>query len=186
MGIKSKFYKYIKEELEFVLYKRKFLKEAEEDTDDEDEDKKPELPKKLAAKPAAVVPPTPPTPPEPTPEPAKVIQPIQGPPIEPEEPNEPVAEPEPITINTSQAKQMIKDTKGRFFTVTFTKKSDGSIRVMNCRLGVRAYLHGGALRYNPEAKGMIPVYDVQKRGYRIVTIDNIISLKIGNQTYKVL
>jgi hypothetical protein len=43
------------------------------------------------------------------------------------------------SISRPEAKQMIKDTKGKFFTVTFTKK-DGTTRVMNARLGVKAYL----------------------------------------------
>jgi hypothetical protein len=87
-------------------------------------------------------------------------------------------------INRAQAKQMIKDTKGRFFTVTFTKK-DGSTRVMNARLGVRAYLKGGELPYDPESKGLIPVYDVQTRDYRMVNVNTITNLKIGNNEYQV-
>jgi hypothetical protein len=87
-------------------------------------------------------------------------------------------------INRAQAKQMIKDTKGKFFTVTFTKK-DGSTRVMNARLGVKAYLKGGELPYDPESKGLIPVYDVQTRDYRMVNVNTITNLKIGNNEYQV-
>ena len=54
-------------------------------------------------------------------------------------------------ISTEEAKQLIKDTKGKFFTVTFTKK-DGTTRVMNARLGVKAYLKGGDLPYDPDTK----------------------------------
>ena len=88
------------------------------------------------------------------------------------------------SISRPEAKQMIKDTKGKFFTVTFTKK-DGTTRVMNARLGVKAYLKGGELPYDSEAKGLIPVYDVKTKDYRMVNINSITYLKIGNNTYEV-
>lgn len=105
-----------------------------------------------------------------------------------EEPTEPNAAETPSipsgVITQDQAKQLIKDTKGKFFTVTFVKK-DGTTRVMNARLGVKAYLRGGELPYNPEAKGLIPVYDMQKHDYRMVNINTITNLKIGNNEYEV-
>ena len=88
------------------------------------------------------------------------------------------------SISRPEAKQMIKDTKGKFFTVTFTKK-DGTTRVMNARLGVKVYLKGGELPYDSEAKGLIPVYDVKTKDYRMVNINSITYLKIGNNTYEV-
>lgn len=88
------------------------------------------------------------------------------------------------TITTEQAKQLVKDTKGKFFTVTFIKK-DGTERVMNARLGVKAYLKGGELPYNPDEKGLIPVYDMKNSGYRMVNVDTIKKLKIGNNEYNV-
>lgn len=86
------------------------------------------------------------------------------------------------TISTEKAKELIKATKGKFFTVTFIKK-DGSERVMNARLGVKAYLKGGYLPYNPEEKGLIPVFDIPKKEYRIVNLSTITHLKIGDKEY---
>jgi hypothetical protein len=87
-------------------------------------------------------------------------------------------------ITKAEAKQLIKDTKGKFFTVTFIKK-DGTTRVMNARLGVKAYLKGGELPYDPEEKGLIPVYDVKTGDYRMVNVNTITKLKIGNNEYEV-
>jgi len=87
-------------------------------------------------------------------------------------------------ISKEEAKQLIKDTKGKFFTATFTKK-DGTERVMNARLGVKAYLKGGDLPYNPDEKGLIPVYYMKNSGYRMVNINTIKKLKIGNNEYTV-
>lgn len=87
-------------------------------------------------------------------------------------------------ITKEQAAQLIRDTKGKFFTVTFIKK-DGTPRVMNARLGVKAYLRGGELPYDPKAKGLIPVFDVQAGDYRIVNTKTMTNLKIGNNIYKI-
>ena len=90
----------------------------------------------------------------------------------------------PGTISSEEAKNLIKATNGKFFTVTFIKK-DGTERVMNARLGVKVYLKGGQLAYDAESKGLIPVYDVKTGGYRMVNINTITHLKIGKNEYDV-
>ena len=88
------------------------------------------------------------------------------------------------TISKEQAKQLIKNTNGKFFTATFIKK-DGTTRVMNARLGVKAYLKGGELPYDPESKGLIPVFDVKTGDYRMININTLTNLKIGSNTYNI-
>ena len=68
----------------------------------------------------------------------------------------------------------ILNSKGRIFTVTFTKK-DGSTRVMNCRLGVTKHLKGGTSTLNPDE--YITVYDMQNKGYRAINRSTIIDVK---------
>jgi hypothetical protein len=111
--------------------------------------------------------------------------------LDPDDPlNDIPAEPAPTPdkpsgpISTEEAKQMIYNTKGKIFTVTFIKK-DGTTRVMNARLGVKKYLKGGELPYDPKAFGYIPVFDLQKMSYRIVNTNTIQKLKIGQNTYNV-
>ena len=90
-------------------------------------------------------------------------------------------------ISRDEAKQLIKETKGKIFTVVFIKK-DGSERTMNARLGVKVYLRGGQLAYDAESKGLLPVYDMQISGenaYRMINLNTILSLKIGGNTYTV-
>jgi hypothetical protein len=103
-----------------------------------------------------------------------------------EESDEPAPTPStpPGEISTEEAKRLIKDTKGKIFTATFTKK-DGTERVMNARLGVKKYLKGGSLAYDAESKGLIPVYDMQLKGYRTINVNTISKLKIGKNTYDV-
>jgi hypothetical protein len=105
-------------------------------------------------------------------------------PDEPTPEEAPTPETPPGSISKEQAEQLIRATKGKFFTVTFTKK-DGTTRVMNARLGVKAYLKGGELPYDAASKGLIPVFDIPKRAYRIVNLNTITNLKIGNNEYNV-
>lgn len=117
-------------------------------------------------------------------EPANVPSPEEAP-SEAETPETPSG-----VITKDEAKRLIKDTKGKFFTVTFIKK-DGTERVMNARLGVKKYLKGGDLPYNADEKGLIPVYDVKlgksqaNDAYRMINVSTIKSLKIGNNEYTV-
>jgi len=64
--------------------------------------------------------------------------------------------------------------KGRWITVTF-KKVDGSIRVLNGRLGVVKHLKGGQRTSNPD--DYIILWDSQANGYRNVHKSRIISVK---------
>jgi hypothetical protein len=72
---------------------------------------------------------------------------------------------------------------GRIFTAVFKKKTDGTIRKMTCRMGVTKHLKaGGELKFNPYAKHLLPVFDVQKKGYRFINADELISLTVDGVT----
>jgi hypothetical protein len=88
-------------------------------------------------------------------------------------------------IDLDTAKELIFNTKGKIFTVVFIKK-DGSERTMNARLGVKKYLKGGELKYNAAEMGLIPVYDIQAKGYRMINTKTIQALNIGGKKYTVL
>lgn len=89
---------------------------------------------------------------------------------------------EAVRVSRDDLIKMIKDTRGAFFTVNFVKK-DGTTRVMNARFGVKKYLKGGELPYDPIAKGLLPVFDVQDMAYRMINTKTILSAKIGNNEY---
>jgi len=80
-------------------------------------------------------------------------------------------------------KSFCKAVGSGFFTAEFVKK-DGTLRKMNCRLNVKKHLNGGTMRYDPLAKGMLPVYDMQKKGYRIINFNTIKRLKFGGRTWE--
>ena len=68
----------------------------------------------------------------------------------------------------------ILNSNGKIMTVKFIKK-DGSLRVMNCRLGVTKHLKGGASTLNPDK--FITVYDLKSEGYRAIDKESILEVK---------
>ena len=88
-------------------------------------------------------------------------------------------------INIEEAIRLVKASNGAIFTVLFTKK-DGSDRLMNARLGVKKHLRGGDLPYDPVAKGLLPVFDMQIKQYRMISLSKIKNVKINNNIYNVV
>ena len=74
-----------------------------------------------------------------------------------------------------------------FSSVTFIKRSDGSTRVMNYRLGVTKHLrqNGKGQGYDPKQHNLITVYDMTQKGYRSIPIDGVLSIRKGNETLTV-
>lgn len=67
---------------------------------------------------------------------------------------------------------------GTIFAVDFFKRSNGQLRRMNCRLGVKPKSTGRAgPRYDAKAHDLINVYDVQIGEYRAVPLDSIVEIR---------
>jgi len=77
--------------------------------------------------------------------------------------------------------KLIQNTNGKFFGVTFIKRTTGKSRNLNGRLGVKRYVKGVGLAFIPQEKGLIVVYDLKKRGYRMIPEEGIISLRFQKQ-----
>lgn len=72
---------------------------------------------------------------------------------------------------------------GQIFSVEFIKK-DGSLRKMVARLGVQKHVTGEGLKFDPIQKGLLPVFDMHKKAYRMININTIQSLKCGGKYYE--
>jgi hypothetical protein len=70
----------------------------------------------------------------------------------------------------------------RIFTVTFVKE-DGTIRKMNAMRGVRKGVKGVGLKFNPSDKNLLTVYDMQKKGFRFVNLDDVISFTANKKHF---
>lgn len=78
---------------------------------------------------------------------------------------------------------LIKQTDGRLFSITFKKRTTGGIRKLVARLGVTKGLTGEGQKFDPVAKGLVNVYDMQD-GRRCFPIDGIIHATIDGKDYE--
>lgn len=88
---------------------------------------------------------------------------------------------------------------GRLVHAKFISRTDGEVHEVIGRVGVSKYASGGGLKFNPYAKGLLPVfsykrdskgrfvaYDPSDRkgtGYRFIPSESIISIKSNGVTY---
>jgi len=70
---------------------------------------------------------------------------------------------------------------GKVFTVEFIKKN-GELRVMNARLGVKKGTNGQGMKYKPTERGLLPVYDMQNGGFRMINFKTIKSITMEGVT----
>ena len=88
------------------------------------------------------------------------------------------------TINKDTAKEYIYKTNGKIFSAVFTKK-DGEKRKMVCRKGVAKYVKGVGLKFKPEEKNLIGVFDMHKKAYRFINTNTLEQIKVQGKTYKI-
>lgn len=79
-----------------------------------------------------------------------------------------------MKMDISALKKLVGD--GKIFSCRFVKRSDGTIRRMVARTGVKLGLTGRGPAYDPEAKGLLTVYDMEKHGYRTIPAENVIEV----------
>lgn len=86
-------------------------------------------------------------------------------------------------MDISALKELVSG--GKIFSVVFTKRTDGSERKMVARTGVHKGLKGtGERQFDPEDKGLLQVYDVQKQGYRMIPAEGVHEVRVRKKTYK--
>ena len=88
-------------------------------------------------------------------------------------------------ISTAEAIALIEKSNGKMFSVEFVKRTTGEHRKMVARLGVKKHLAGGDAAYSFTERGLVSVYDVQKKGYRTIPTESISTLTIGGSTYTI-
>ena len=91
-----------------------------------------------------------------------------------------------LGITRRQAVNLIYKTGGKIFKAYFVKRTNGELRKMICRLGVKKYLKGGPRAYDPKEYKLITVFDLAKKAYRNISIEGLVELKIGGVTYKII
>lgn len=76
--------------------------------------------------------------------------------------------------------------RSRIFGAEFIK-ADGSVRTGSFRLGVKKGLAPGrpGMSYNPESRGNLVVYDMNKQGYRTIKLQRLRKLTIQGHVIEV-
>ena len=57
-------------------------------------------------------------------------------------------------IDTPMVKRLIDISNGKFFRVIFRKRTNGKLRVMDCRTGVKIGVNGKGYKFNPTVKNV--------------------------------
>lgn len=76
----------------------------------------------------------------------------------------------------------LRASNGKIVRVTFIKRTTGEVRVLVGRLGVKSHLKGGERAYDFEEKGLVSIFDMQKRAYRCVPTESILELCAEGET----
>jgi hypothetical protein len=92
----------------------------------------------------------------------------------------------PQMISVNEAVTLIATSKGKFFTASFVKRSDNSLRTMNCRVGVKKGLKKESTSKKRRNAGLVTVYDMTNRGYRNINVSGLRRLRIFGKEYQVV
>ncbi len=84
-------------------------------------------------------------------------------------------------FNRTNLRALVQD--GQIFSVEFIKRTDGSLRRMVCRLGVKKHLKGGTAAYDAKEHNLLTVFDMENRGYRSIPVEAVQSLTVHGQTF---
>ncbi len=86
-------------------------------------------------------------------------------------------------INRETAVRMIEESRGKIITVIFRKRTDNTLRKMNCRTDVTKGVKGVGNGIDKKKHKLSTVYDMQAKGFRSISHEGIINLKIAGQEY---
>ena len=85
------------------------------------------------------------------------------------------------TLNPRNLRNMVSD--GAIFSIEFIKRGIGTLRRMKYRTGVKKHRRGGKAAYNAWEKGLLTVFDMEKRGYRSIPMESIQKINVGGQSF---
>ncbi len=81
------------------------------------------------------------------------------------------------TINRDGVHKFLRSLNGKFFTIEFIKRTTGEVRIMRATTNYESKLAGGSLGYDADAKSLIPVWDLDKKGFRSIPTDAVLRIK---------
>jgi len=88
-------------------------------------------------------------------------------------------------IKPERIESIIKGIGGKFFTVTFVKRTDNTLRTMNCHTGVKKDLVGGE-RKKKKNPGLITVFSMADKGYRMINLSGVRKIRSSGTEWRVV
>lgn len=88
-------------------------------------------------------------------------------------------------IDLASAIKLLDDAGDQILSVTFRKRTTGAWRKINGRFEVKSALRGGPKAYDPASKNLKVIYDLQKKAYRSINLNDIVKLTLNGVTYSI-
>lgn len=88
-------------------------------------------------------------------------------------------------VKRENLEQLIQDTHGELFRLSFIKRSTGLRRDMMAMTEVQVDIKGVGMSYDRKSKNLCVLFDTEKGAYRAVPLETIFELEIGNKVYVV-
>lgn len=90
-----------------------------------------------------------------------------------------------MIIKKTDVHNFLRGLNGKFFTIEFTKRTTGEHRVMRATTNYKSKLVGGVLKYDADAKNLIPVWDMEKKQFRSIPTDAVLKIRALGTEYEV-
>ena len=89
------------------------------------------------------------------------------------------------SISPEEVTSILDGSNGRFMGVTFVKRGDNTVRMMNCRRGVKKGIKAGGTAKDRRRRGLYTVYDMVAKGWRSINISGIHMIRMNGTEYRV-
>jgi len=90
-----------------------------------------------------------------------------------------------VTLRQAQNLCRKRKAEGKWFGVSVIKKTDGVLRRMCARGGVKAGVTGVGLKFDPATKRVLGIWDRAKKDFRFINLDGIVEVRTKGIRYVV-
>jgi hypothetical protein len=100
-------------------------------------------------------------------------------------------------MDPAKVAEILMKYEGQIITVSFIKRTNGELRVLNGRVGVKKYVKGAAGKgpsYDPKAHNLFTIFDMQvaarlpeeqrAKAYRSIGLESVLEIHAGGLVYK--
>jgi hypothetical protein len=99
----------------------------------------------------------------------------------------------PRFLRSESVLSIFEDHQGEILSVRFIKRTTGEERLLVGRAGVKKYVKGVGLSYDPKSRNLITIYDMalaaklpeneRAKAYRSIPTDAVLEIRAGHITH---